>query len=182
LINKFEMIRFLMLMSVFMTITGCTSKNTNGFKEIIFEDRGLGNLVEIDKGLVKKWYGDSTYESRFYNYYDLVKLSGKFNPWIIKKTGDDYYALVLLTFNNEGNIIDEYEIAGTDCGGPTELEKKIEFCPYKKAIMKNENEFVIRQVQEYSTDLVNWKVTESDSTEWKIKINDFGKIVETRNK
>jgi len=170
--------RLLIGLLISMTIWSCSGTTTTetSFKKIVFEDTvSTDNLKLIDKGLLKRWKYDSEY-SGYLNYYEYMDLNGKFTPKVIKITGDDYSALVLLTFDQDGNKIDEYEIAGGDCGGPTELEDKIEFCPYLKSTMISDNEFIVREIQEFTTDTINWVTTERDSTEWRIFIDEKGKI------
>lgn len=158
--------------------TNCTSTATTetSFDQIFLVDTvPENNLKTIDRRLLKKWGYDGPY-SEYLHFYYYLDLKGKFNPKVIKKTGDDYSALILITFDKEGNPIDEYEIAGGDCGGPSELEDKIVFCPYKKSIMISDSEFIVREIHEYTTDTINWVATERDSTEWIIQIDDKGQI------
>ncbi len=173
-----RLMRLLIGLLISVTIWGCSRTRTTetSFEPVIFDDTtSTDNLKPIDKGLLRKWKYDSEY-SGYRNYYDYLDLKGKFRPKVIKITGDDYSALVLLTFDGEGNKIDEYEIAGGDCGGPTELEDKIEFCPYLKSTMVSDTEFIVREIREFTTDTINWVTTERDSTEWRILIDDNGKI------
>jgi hypothetical protein len=163
---------------ILTTITNCTRTGTTetAFDQIVLEDTvSEDNLKTIDRGLLKKWGNDGPY-AEYLSFYYYLDLKGKFSPKVIKKTGDDYSALILMTFDKDGNPIDEYEIAGGDCGGPSELEDKIAFCPYKKSIMISDSEFIVREIHEFTTDTINWVTTESDSIEWRIYIDDKGKI------
>ena len=169
--------RILIGLLILCALLSCSRTTTEtDFEQIIFDDTtSSDNLKPVDSGLLKKWKFDSEYRT-YFKYYDYLDLGGKFQSKVIKVTGDDYSALVLLTFDNDGNLIDEHEIAGGECGGPTELADKIDLCAYLKSIMINENEFIVRQIQQYTTDTVNWVVTEKDSTEWRIFIDDKGKV------
>lgn len=111
------------------------------------------------------------------------QLDGQFKPMVVNVSGDDYFALVLYTFDANGKIISQYEISGGPCGGPTELEDKIEFCPIRTSTMISPTTFVVNNIQEFYT---NWedrelkKPIEIDSTQWRIEINELGKIVEIK--
>lgn len=144
--------------------------------QIVFDDTtSVDNLKPVDSLLLIKWK-ISRERRRYFKYFEYFHIGGKFHSEVIKVTGDDYSALVLMTFDSNGDIIDKYEIAGGDCGGPTEFVDKIDLCPYLKSVMISENEFIIRQIRQFTTDTVNWVVTEKDSTEWRILIDEKGRI------
>lgn len=91
--------------------------------------------------------------------------------------------MVLYTFDEHGKIFSEYEVSGGQCAGPAELKDRIELCPKRTCTMINATTFVIKSVQEFYTNWEDLELNKSiqvDSTQWRIEIDQSGKIVEIK--
>lgn len=156
---------------ILTAILGCTTKTTkqNDFKQIYFRDTiSTDKLKEIDYDQLKKWGYDTVY--RRYFYYQ--ELGGQHKSLVIKVTGDDYHFLTLLTFDHNNKLVDDYKLSGSNCSGPD--------CPFRESVMTNENEFLVREIQEFSDDSVRWVTSKIDTTQWTIKIDQNHKVIGKR--
>jgi hypothetical protein len=171
-----HMIKLLMLITL---LTSCSTQQEKKFETIEFDETKLpSDLAKISNKTVAKW--SNKLDTNYFEYFNYKELGGQFKPIVIKVSGDDYSALRLLTFDDNERLIGDYEIAGGQCGGPTELDDKIEFCAAKTGKMISPTSLIIKSVQEYYRDWNDAIPMQVDSTHWKIEINNTGLIIEVR--
>jgi hypothetical protein len=171
--------RKLLIGLVITLLTSCSTQHDKRFEAIAFDETKLPNdLEKINDKTVVKW--SNKLDTNYFEYFSYKQLGGQFKPIVIKVSGDDYSALRLLTFDNSEHLIGDYEIAGGQCGGPTELEDKIEFCPKKTSKMISPTSLLLKSVQEYYRDWNDSIPMQVDSTHWKIEINNKGQIIEVQ--
>lgn len=178
-----DALKLLLFLLIFSFAVGCSNTKSSEFNPISFNEELLvKNLKKVDKSTLESW-GLHDYALNYRNYEYYRELEGEFKPLVMRVSGDDYFALVLYTFDEQGKILSEYEISGGQCAGPTELENKIEFCSKRTSTMISPTVFIIKSVQRFYADwedIETNKPVEIDSTQWQIKIDPSGKIVEMK--
>jgi len=164
---------------IMLLLCCCSRQQEKKFESMTFDETKLPTeLVKIDDKIVSAW--SNKLDTNYFEYFEFKHLDGQFNPIVIKVSGDDYSALRLLTFDDNERLISDYEISGGPCGGPTELEDKIEFCPSRISRMTSPTTFLVKTIQEFYEDWDDSKPSEVDSTQWKIEIDQHGQIVVVR--
>lgn len=167
------------LFSLVLFLSCCDQKNSD-FKPVHFdESESIENLKKVDKSTLENW-GLKGYALNYRDYEYYKELDGNYRPLIVRVSGDDYFALMLYTFDEHGKILSEYEVSGGQCAGPTELADKIEYCPKRTSTMINPTTFIVKNVQEYYAEYDDEKPVEVDSTQWKIEIDPSGRIIEIK--
>jgi hypothetical protein len=172
--------RILLIIFFVTLLASCsTHQKKKEFEVITFDEAKVpDNLGKISNKTVAGW--SSKLDTNYFEYFKYKEFDGQFKPMVIHVSGDDYFALTLLTFDENENLIADYEIAGGPCGGPTELEDKIEFCPVRTSEMVSPTTFLIKSIQEYYKDWQDSIPMQVDSTHWKIEITNKGQIIEVR--
>src|SRR5688572_23233448 len=90
-------------------LISCSTQQEKKFESIVFDETKLTpDLEKISDKTVSEW--SNKLDTSYFEYFKYKQLDGQFKPIVIKVTGDDYSALRLLTFDDNGHLIQDYEI------------------------------------------------------------------------
>jgi hypothetical protein len=117
----------------------------------------------------------------FYGCY-FVSKQKKFSnhqPIIVRIEADDYFAVILMVFDDNKSLISWKELSGGLCAGPSEYEDRIEYCPESYSIANNNTDLTFISSTEIIPVIDSVVIQDStliDSLTYHISINNNGII------
>lgn len=117
----------------------------------------------------------------FYACYFVSKQKKflSYQPIIISIEADDYYAIILMIFDSNKNLISWKELSGGLCAGPSEYEDRMEICPISYSIINNATDFTFISSTEIIPIIDSVVIQDStliDSLTYHLSINNNGII------
>ncbi len=175
--------------------------NYTGMVEDTLIDSRLDKGFDVDSNIEQKIlsnfhpFDSTSWTMVRMKYYAKLHSTISIQPILVHISADDYGALVLVNFNDKGEVLDKMELSGGLCAGPDEQDDSLlVLCPSTHSVIIDSNHIAFYKIRStYSALFSDTSLKKTGSQSWvgydtipfidslsyKLEIKKDGKIVST---